>query len=321
MKLSIVSTLYQSSEFVDELLNRTITAAQAVTDEFEVVLVDDGSPDDSLERALAHVARDHRIRVIELARNFGHHSAILTGLAAASGEFVFLIDSDLEEDPELVKVFFSTLQREKADVVFGVHAPRSGSRVHQWTHYLFWKFFNIVSDVKSPENICSVRLMSQQFVSVINSLPEKNIFLAGLLMWPGFRQVPVHVDRRIRRKRSTYSPWKRFSLAVRAFVAFSAQPLVAVFFVGCLIASISFAVMMYFAVLRILYPDEVLSGFTALIVSVWFLGGLTIASVGVVGLYVAHVYTEVKSRPRAIIKTVHTTSSLKDLPGRPTAGR
>ncbi len=126
MKLSVVSTLYRSSAFVEEFHHRVRSAAERVTDDFEIILVDDGSPDDSLAKAVALCTRDPRLRVLELSRNFGHHRAIMTGLTEARGELVFLIDSDLEEPPEALLPFLEALERQEADVVYGVQEGRKG---------------------------------------------------------------------------------------------------------------------------------------------------------------------------------------------------
>lgn len=309
--LSIVSTLYCSSEFIDEFVARCIHAAQQVGHAFEIVLVDDGSPDDSLSRALDHARRDHRIRVIELARNFGHHAAILTGLSYARGEFIFLVDSDLEEDPALLLEFLQKLETQKADVVFGVHAQSAGSFFRRTTSKIFWKFFNTLSESTSPENICNVRIMTRAYVAALLTLPERNLFLGGLFMWPGFRQIPVAIDRRINRKYSTYTLLKRVQLSIKSIVAFSSRPLFLISGLGIFIATTSGMIGLYFIILKLIYPGTILSGFTAIIVSIWFLGGLILGAVGLLGIYLAYVYIETKARPRTIVKQVHTFPSTK----------
>src|SRR3954471_8868653 len=127
MYLSIVTTMYQSAPYLKEFYERASAAARAITDEFEIIFVNDGSPDDSLEVAVSLFARDARVRVIDLSRNFGHHKAMMTGLAHARGELVFLIDSDLEEELEAVAGFYADLKDERADVVYGVQQKRKGN--------------------------------------------------------------------------------------------------------------------------------------------------------------------------------------------------
>lgn len=303
--LSVVATLYRSSSFVDEFLERVRRAASLVASSYEVVLVDDGSPDDSLAKAIAHAREDPRLQVVELSRNFGHHAAILTGLAVSRGKRVFLIDSDLEEAPELLPTFARILEENDADVVYGVHDQKVGSQFRQTTSGWFWKLFNALSDTKTEENICHVRLMSRIYIDALLTLRERNIFLGGLYVWPGYRQIPVRIERTIRRAQSTYSLRHRLALLVRSIVAFSTRPLQIVFILGTGIAVLSGFVAVTFLVARLAMGSHMVSGFASLMISLWFLSGLTIMSLGVIGLYVAQVYIETKERPRTIIRRVH----------------
>ena len=153
MRLSVVATLYRSSRTLDAFYARVSSAAAALTGEYELVLVNDGSPDDSLDVALQLLSRDARVRVVDLARNFGHHKAMMTGLAHARGELVFLIDSDLEEEPELLGAFHDTLRASDADVVYGVQATRRGGLFERVSGWVFFKLFNVLSDVPIPVNV------------------------------------------------------------------------------------------------------------------------------------------------------------------------
>ena len=308
MRLSIVSTLYYSEPFLDEFIKRCLASAETITTEFELILVDDGSPDASLSKALAHAQHDPRIKVIELSRNFGHHAAILAGLSFASGRLIFLLDSDLEEPPEILGTFLEEMEREKADVVFGVHDRSQGRLFHRWTGAMFWTVFNMMSDVKEETNRCTISLMTRQFAEVMSALPERRVSLNGLFAWPGFRQVPVRIERRIRREKTTYTFRKRVSLFAASIVDFSATPLVLIFYLGLTIAGLAFATALYFIIEKIVYPEEVLSGFTSTIVSVWLVGGIIIAVLGIIGIYLSQIYNEAKGRPRSIVRKVYSFS-------------
>ncbi|MCX8134261.1 MAG: glycosyltransferase family 2 protein [Roseococcus sp.] len=304
-ELSVVTTLYRSAPFLAEFLARATAAAEAASASHEIVVVDDGSPDDALDIAIRAAQADPRIRVIELARNFGHHAAILAGLTHARGERVFLVDSDLEEPPELLLRFAAALEAEDADVVYGYHDQKVGSRMRQFASGLFWRLFNLLSETHTRENICHVRLMRRAYVDALLSLPERNIFLGGLYSWPGFRQVPMRVERVINRPVSTYNLRRRIALAVRSVVAFSARPLHLVFMLGAGIAGISLLVALATLALRLVWGSEMLVGFASIMISIWFLGGLTIMSLGVIGLYIAQLYTEAKGRPRWLVRRIH----------------
>src|SRR5690606_17673266 len=162
MKLSIVATLYRSSSFIDEFYARCVTAAESLYgDDFEIILVNDGSPDDSLARAVALHERDRRVKVIDLSRNFGHHKAMMAGLAYSSGDFVFLLDSDLEEQPEWLANFYDELTRtdgiEAMDVVFGVQRKRKGNWFERVSGSVFFKVFNYLSEAEIPKNLVTAR--------------------------------------------------------------------------------------------------------------------------------------------------------------------
>ena len=273
-------------------------------DKDELILVDDGSPDESLALAREHAARDARIVVVELARNFGHHHAILAGLDQALGDRVFFVDSDLEEAPELLVDFASIMEAGDVDVVFGVHNHSQGSLLRRTTSRAFWFVFNWASDAKTPLNICNVRLMKRRYVDALLSLQEANVFLGGMFHWVGFKQLAVPIERNLRRAQSTYSIAGRIRLAVRSIAAFSTAPLKGMFLLGTIISALSFLLALYFVVLKILDP-KIQLGFTSLIISIWFLSGIIIACLGVLGIYLAYVYTETKRRPRVIVKDVY----------------
>ena len=232
MDLSIVSTLYYSEPFLDEFIKRCVASAEKVTLDFEFVLIDDGSPDASLRKALLYAQSEPRIKIIELSRNFGHHAAILAGLAHAKGDLIFLLNSDLEEPPELLRDFLDVMQRENADVVFGVHDRSQGTLFHRWSGSIFWMVFNLFSEVREEINRCTISVMTRQYAEIMSGFPERNVSLNGLFAWPGFKQVAVRIERSIQRQKSTYTFRKRLALFSKSIVDFSAAPLVAIFYLG-----------------------------------------------------------------------------------------
>jgi putative glycosyltransferase len=300
MSISLVSTLYKSAPFLDEFVSRCRALMQ---DDDELILVDDGSPDDSLEVARSYAANDPRIAVVELARNFGHHRAILAGLSHARGDRVFFVDSDLEEEPELLTSFTPIMDANSADVVFGIHDHSSGSTLRKITSKAFWLFFNWASDSATPLNICNVRLMNRRYVDALLSLPESNVFLGGMFYWVGFKQIGIPIEKTVRRSVSTYSTVARLVLAVRSIVSFTTAPLKGMFLLGVAISIFSSLVAIYFVGKKLIYQDIQL-GFTSLIISIWFLSGLIIACLGVLGIYMAYIYTETKRRPRVVVREI-----------------
>ena len=319
MRLSIVSTLYQSASHLEEFYRRVCTVASTLTDDFEIILVNDGSPDASLEIAVSLFRRDPRVRVIDLARNFGHHKAMMTGLAEAAGDLVFLIDSDLEEEPELLTVFHETLQRTGADVVYGVQSERRGGLTERFGGWLFFRIFNALSDWPIAPNLVTVRLMSRPYVAALVAHRERETMIAGLWAITGFNQVAQPI-RKHSHAASTYRLGHKIAILVNSITSFSDKPLVLIFYVGLIIVSLASAAAAYLMVRR-LFLGELLAGWPSLIVSIWLLGGLTIFSVGILGIYLSKVFLETKQRPYTIIRQTYERPIRSDDRAVPTDAR
>ena len=300
--------MYYSSAFVEEFYTRISAAAQGVTNSYEIVLVDDGSPDDSLTCAIALAENDSRVRVIELSRNFGHHPAILAGLRHARGELIFLIDIDLEEQPEWLCGFWRDLHDDKADMVYGVQTQRAGSTLKRHTGTLFYRFFNLASDTAIPANGCTVRLMRRSYVEALDHFTETHVFMMGLFSWTGFVQRARPVTKKQRASASTYTPFKLIALSVNAVTSFSSYPLTVIFAGGLVITLLSLAFACKLIIQKWMQPDYILSGFTSIMVSLWFLGGTIISVLGVIGMYVGKIFSEAKSRPQYLVRRVHQKS-------------
>jgi putative glycosyltransferase len=303
MELSIVTTLYRSAAHVEAFYAEMTRQAEKLTADFEMILVHDGSPDDSLERAIALHRRDPRVRVVDLSRNFGHHRAMMTGLARARGDLVFLIDCDLEEDPSLLLGFHEELRRTGADVVYGVQDRRRGPWTERVSGWLFFKLFNLLSAVPIPENVSTVRLMTRRYVRGLVAHRERQLVIAGLWALTGFHQVPVLV-RKGSRGLSSYSLARKLTLLVDAVTSFSDRPLVLVFYLGLGTFAVAALAGLYLVVRRLFF-GVLLAGWPSLIVSVWFLGGLTLFAIGITGMYVSRVFVETKRRPYTIIREIH----------------
>lgn len=303
MRLSLVAPLYQSAICVRELYSRLHAEASQLTDDFEIIFVNDGSTDDSLAVAVSLVHTEHRLRVIDLSRNFGQHKAVMTGLAHARGELIFLIDGDLEEPPELLGQFYEELRRSGADVVYGVQETRKGKLFERISGSVFYTLFNLLSTHPLPRNVISARLMTQRYVANLVSHKDREVCLAGLWVLTGFEQVPVTVTK-ASRGQSSYTFARRMRVFVDSITAFSSKPLVFIFYMGCVIVSISATAALYL-IWRRVFVDTLLAGWPSLIVSVWLLGGLTIFSIGVIGIYLAKVFSETKERPYTIIREIY----------------
>lgn len=302
MKLSIVSTLYRSSEFIDEFVRRITTEASKISHDFEIILVDDGSPDDSLSKALQLQPSYPNIKVIELSRNFGHHKAMMTGLEHAQGDFIFLIDVDLEEPPELMTTFYSEMRNGSWDVVYGIQKNRKGGWVKRVGGYLAWKLIHLLLPIKVPINQSTVRLMTSQYVKQLVRHKESRTAIGGLWVITGFKQVGLAFDRACR-KGSSYSFFNRLGMLLDSITSFSEVPLYGVFYLGCSLFLMAAAVTIYLIIQKL--TGVVLDGWISVMVSVWGLGGLILVCLGLIGLYVSRIFIETKNRPYTIIKKEH----------------
>ena len=312
MKLSIVTTLYNSAPYLLEFHDRCCAAANAITDDLEFVFVNDGSPDNSLEVALELRRKDPRIRIVDLSRNFGHHKAMMTGLVHARGDLVFLLDSDLEEEPELLHKFYEEMTRTAADVVFGVQEQRKGKLFERVTGAVYFKVFNFFSTYPIPTNHITARLMSRSYVAALVSHREREFVMSGLWAVTGFKQLSVKV-RKHHKQTSDYSLGRKIAHLVNAITSFSNKPLVLIFYLGCVILLFSSIAAIDLILRKILF-GTLMQGWASLIISIWLLGGLTIFCLGVIGIYLAKIFIEVKHRPYTIIKQVfdEPASSLED---------
>lgn len=304
MRLSIVSTLYRSAPHLDEFYTRTVAAARRLTNDFEIILVNDGSPDDSLAVALRLYEADPRVRVVDLARNFGHHKAMMTGLEHATGDLVFLLDSDLEEQPEWLGEFHQALDRTGADVVYGVQGRRKGDWFERFTGAVYFGIFNTLLDQPLPKNVVTARLMTERYVRSLVQHRDREICMAGLWVLTGFEQIAIPVNK-LSRGRTTYSVRKRISVLVNSVTSFSNRPLVYIFYLGCVIMSMA-SLAGFYLIVRAFRRGFGVPGWPSLIVSIWFLGGLTIFCLGVIGIYVAKVFMETKDRPYTIVRAEYS---------------
>lgn len=318
MTLSVVTTLYRSASYLEEFYARMCRAAERFTNNFEIIFVNDGSPDDSLAIALHLRERDQRVRVVDLSRNFGHHKAMMSGLRQAEGDLVFLVDSDLEEEPELLIPFYEKLAATRSDVVYGVQQKRKGHFFERLSGALFFKVFNLLSTHPIPANHLTARLMTRRYVISLCQHKEREFVMSGLWALTGYAQVPMSVTKH-HKLSSAYGLRRKIALLVDAITSFSAKPLVLIFYTGCILVTVS-GVAALDLIIRRLFFGVLLEGWASLIVSIWLLGGITIFWLGVIGIYLSKIFTEVKGRPHTIIRAIHGAEGSLALTGAPGPG-
>jgi putative glycosyltransferase len=304
LKLSIVATLYQSAAYIAEFHQRASESArQLAGEDYEIVLVNDGSPDNSLDIAVKLTESDSRVVVVDLSRNFGHHKAMMTGLAQARGQIIFLIDSDLEEEPEWLISFADQMKKDNCDVVYGVQVQRKGGFFERRSGQWFYRIFKTITGIALPENIVTARLMTRRYVNALLRHEEREVFMAGLWYITGFAQKPQAV-RKHSTSKSTYTFRRKTSLLVNSITSFSNAPLASIFYIG---VSISLVAIIYMAYLLIhwMFLAKPPSGWTSVMASIWLLGGLIISLIGVIGIYLSKIFSETKQRPYTVVRQIY----------------
>ena len=306
MKLSIVTTLYFSAPYIAEFYQRVTQTAKKITSDYELLFVNDGSPDSSFAAAYKFFKTDRHVKIIDLSRNFGHHKAIMTGLRHARGERVFLIDSDLEEAPELLSKFWQELLTHPDwDVVYGVQDKRQGNLFKKYLEVWFYKIFNWLSDFDLTENLLLIRLMKKDFVLALVQHQETQVVFAGLCVLTGFSQHPLKVIKHSRRPATTYTWVKKWAIVLDGLTSFSTKPLYYMAGLGLFILGLSL-LLIGNVVIKRLFFGVILEGWLSLFISIWFLGGLIIFSLGVVGIYIAKIFLQTKARPYTIIRKIYS---------------
>jgi putative glycosyltransferase len=304
VKLSIVTTLYKSAGTIREFYQRAMAAAEPLGYELELIMVNDASPDASLNLALNLQQADPRLTVIDLSRNFGHHKAMMTGLSHASGDLVFLIDSDLDEEPELLTSFHRRLSQGECDVVYGFQVGRRGGSFEKITGALYYWLLDRLSDDDIPRNILTARLMKRDYVRALVRHRDRDFLISQLWSASGFRQVGVPA-KKLWKSGSTYSLRLRAAYFIKHLTTSSTKLLYIIFYFGLMMSVMAAAVICWF-ILRYAIIGIGVSGFASLIVSIWFFGGLLTLILGVQGIYIANILSESKRRPYTVVRKVYS---------------
>lgn len=294
--ISVIVPVFNEEETLSALYARLTDVLTALDTPYELVLVDDGSTDRTLDMLREFHARDPRVKFISLARNFGHQAALTAGLAHASGQAVVVMDADLQDPPELIPDLLARWN-EGFDVVYAIRCHRKEPLPQRMAYALFYRLLSRVASLRMPLDAGDFCLMDRRVVDQLNALPERARFLRGLRSWVGFRQIGVEYERQARfAGRPKYNFWKLVRLAVDGLVSFSYLPLRIASSLGFLTSLGSLVAGLYYLVLRLAGHREP-SGFAAIVISVLFLGGVQLITIGIMGEYVGRIFDEVKSRP------------------------
>ena len=303
MKISVVTTLYYSEKYINIFYEKIADSLKEITKDFEIIFVNDASPDNSLNTAINLKKIDPKIKILDLSRNFGQQKAILTGIKEAQGDFIFLIDSDLEEDPSLISLFWDEINKNKVDVVYALQTNRKGKYFEKITGFIFYKVFNFFSSIKIPESPSTCRIMNRKYVNELIKFREHDLFITAIFAATGFQQKGVFINKESSSP-TTYNLSKKLDLMVNAITSFSSKPLVYMFYLGFFISLLSFFYIIFIFIKKILWNVPVI-GWASLISSIWLIGGILILSLGIIGIYISKVFNEVKDRPYVIIRDIY----------------
>ena len=303
-KLSPIIACYRDAPAVPIMYQRLKDVCAKIGVEYEIIFVNDGSPDNADEVLGEIAARDPNVVVIRHSRNFGSQNAFTSGMRIATGDAVILLDGDLQDPPELIEDFYR-LWQEGFEVVYGVRVQREAPRFLQVAYKLFYRVFRAASYVPMPLDAGDFSLLDRRVVDALNSLPENNRFLRGLRAWVGFRQSGVPYVRPERMfGTTTNSLLRNLAWARKAIFSFSYAPIDIMTALAVAIVVISVVTAMIQIALRLISPRMVPSGFTTLIVLILFMGGIQLLCFSIIGSYLAHIYDEVKRRPAYIVDQI-----------------
>ncbi|MGI8935929.1 MAG: glycosyltransferase family 2 protein [Phormidesmis sp.] len=303
--ISVVVPLYCEASNIDYLFKRLETVLDQLGTTYEIICVDDGSSDDTVEGLKRHRQRNPRIKIVALSRNFGKELALTAGIDYANGAAVVPIDADLQDPPELIEVLVAKW-REGYDVVYAKRRSREGETwLKRVTANSFYRVMERMSKVPIPRDTGDFRLLDRRVVEVIKQLPERTRFMKGLFAWVGYRQAEVMYDREPRHSGQTkWNYWRLWNFAIDGIASFSLAPLRMWSYVGIGFAVLSF---LYgsFLLLRTLVLGIEVPGYASLMVAVLFLGGVQMVSLGILGEYLGRVYEEVKGRPLYLVRDTY----------------
>ncbi|MDD5107858.1 MAG: glycosyltransferase family 2 protein [Desulfuromonadaceae bacterium] len=300
--LSIVCPMYNEEESLAVFFNRLLPVLVSAGEPFEIVCVNDGSRDATLERLFTARKLEPRIRILNLSRNFGKEAALTCGIDHAIGDAVIPIDADLQDPPELI-IEMLQLWRQGFDVVLAQRTDRSADHfLKRKTAEWFYRLHNAISDSVIPSNVGDFRLMDRKVVEALKALPERRRFMKGLFAWVGFRQAVIPYSREARQAgASKFSGWHLWNFALEGITSFSTAPLRIWTYLGLFIALLAFTYGS-FIVGRVLLLGRDMPGYASLITVVLFLGGIQLIGLGVLGEYLGRIYLETKGRPVYIVR-------------------
>ncbi|MCF6200900.1 MAG: glycosyltransferase family 2 protein [Hydrogenimonas sp.] len=298
--ISVVTPVYGCARALPELYERLVETLSQITKNFEIIMVNDQSPDEAWKIIIQLAAKDPRVKGINLSRNFGQHRAITAGLDFADGEWVVVMDCDLQDQPEEIIKLYNKAQ-EGYDVVFGRRAERKDSFLKKLSSKLFYTLFKFISGMEADGSTANFSIISHKVVNAFRNMREQNRGYAPFIFWLGFKRANIDIEHAQRpHGKSSYSLRKLIALAVDSIVAHSNKPLRLSIEFGFLMTFLSLAYALWLVIRYFAFGVPV-AGWTSVMVSIYLIGGLLFANMGILGLYIGKVFNETKNRPIYVV--------------------
>lgn len=304
MKYSLIVPVYNEEENIEALYLRLNKVMKGMNGDYEIIFVNDGSTDESLLLLHQLSQKDKHIKIINFSRNFGHQMAVSAGLKYSSGDYLGVIDADLQDPPEILPKFFNKL-KEGYDTVYAVRKSRKENIILKFFYNVYYRFLKAIAEIDVPVDSGDFSVMTKRVVAAINLLPERNRYVRGLRAWVGFKQTGLEYDRDSRYKgKSKYNLKKIFKLAFDGIFSFSYVPFRLMFYMGLIGLMSSFMGTIFVIYMKFFTNNyAAVPGFATTIILIVFIGGLQLFSMGMTGEYIKRIYDEIKGRPQYIIES------------------
>lgn len=302
IEVSVIATIYNASPIIEKLSQLLVKELETISDSYEIIFIDDRSRDDSWLKLLSVARGNPKIKCVRFVKNFGQHNAITAGLHLCSGNYVILMDGDLQDDPAAITVLYKTLSESDNQIVYVRRSNRKDVGLKVLTSKIFYRVMEFFSGIPTDPSIGTFRIMRKEVVESFKKFGEINKFIGGLFYWMNHKATYIEYDHLPRTfGRSNYTVKKLLVLARTAIIGFSYKPLHFAVYLGFFSALVSFIFAVYFIYKKIFYSIPIL-GYSSIIVSLFFIGGLILLVLGIIGQYIGQIYEQVKKRPEYLIE-------------------
>lgn len=302
IEISVVVTVYNSQPVLSELIARLTSTLEGTGDSYELIFIEDRGRDSAWTLLKAAALTDKRVRVARMARNFGQHNAITAGIYLSKGRYVVLMDGDLQDKPEIIPKLLAEIRQNKTEIVYVRRINRGESLFKRVTSRMFHALFSRMSGIRVDAAIGTYRIMSRLVCDSYRQFGEVNKFVGGIFYWMNFPAGYLDVEYQARQQgRSTYNLIRLIKLAQLAIVSFSNKPLNLAVYLGFISSMLSFLLGAYFIFNKVFYQIN-LTGYSSLIVSIYFIGGIILMVLGIIGQYVGQIYDQVRARPEFLLQ-------------------